>query len=649
MKALSLGQLYETIKLPVLEGLRLVGCAKHSAALQAVLIASLCGAIILLTVEPNLDRLSHFRPEQVELYAVKDSYPQRLAYLVFLGVLLAGAATARWWEGVIGRANFTAIALLALSILLAFATIPKMILGLAVGAIIVALLVWSSLLAHITALAVLCFYLFPVIFRPAVPDPAIFVWIDMHYAAVLGHGQRIAAGLKPYTETLPSYGLLPAMLMSLAPQGISFAWMVLLVQWSQVIFAFLMIVALRLAIGPHQRRLFWAAAAITLLALLPFLSTNGLPIWFPNQTGVRFLFLPIAMITVLLSFSKLNWGAALVFGAVGGLSVVHNVETGLMISAALGLTLLCGLAQASLRTILIAALSGLSGALAVLFATSVFVVMRTDSGYEELIAPILGLFKLFLGGFGGLKLRLTPVFVLILLHASYLVFIGVRAAFRREAPFDACLLFAASFILLWFPYYVNRPDAWNLWSFVAVYCVLLARTAILVPASRLPAGVASAILIAFSLMNLQTLLPLSMVNRSPPRGSTACLDGLFAPAALCLALRQRADYIRHVSSEDIVWLTHIPLQTMRMSGDVGRLQKIDFISLIISQQDFDTFIAALSRIRPAIILVDQPDSSLQVPDGMMKITEELLAALAGEYCHGDDADGWGVYRRCDVR
>jgi hypothetical protein len=525
---------------------------------------------------------------------------------------------------------------------------PRLIIPFALGAIIVGAVARFSALARIAAFVLFGFFLFPVVFRPAVPDPAIFAWIDMHYAAVLSHGERLAAGLKPYTETQPSYGLLPALLMSLAPHGISFGWLVLIVQWSQIIFGLLMLVSLRLAIGSRQQALFWVATTLTLLALAPFLSTNGLPIWFPNQTGIRFIFLPIAMITVLVTISDDSWRKALSFGAVGGLGIVHNLETGLIISAALGITLLFGLAKASIPIMVLASLGALCAGMSVFFATAAFMIMQTNAGYDELASPLLGFFSLFVSGFGGLHLRLTPPFLVILLHASYLVFRGADSAVRQKAPLDAGLLFPATFILLWFPYYVNRPDAWNLWSFVAIYCVILARLAALLPAWRLSTGVAAAILVAFSFTNFRTLLPWSLVHRSPPHGSTACLDGLHAPAALCSALRQKAEYIKHVSALNVVWLTHYPLQTMRMSGDVGRLPKIDFISLAISQRNFESLVETLKKKRPDMIIVDAPDPRLQIPAGMLRITEEVLAALAGEYCRGEQEKGWIVYRPCNI-
>ncbi|WP_374297313.1 hypothetical protein [Sphingomonas sp.] len=401
--------------------LRSLGDASHTAAMFAALAASIVAAAILMTMATDPGRFAHLRPEQIALYAVEDSLPQRRAYLAFLAILAVGALTAGWWEHRVGHLRAPTASVIALAVLTPIVTTPHGIVVLMTGAFIVALMTWSGLLARITALLVLGFFIAPIVLRPAVPDPAIFAWIDMHYAAVLSHGQRIASGLKPFTETLPGYGLLPALAMSMIPQGVSFGAMVHLVQWSQVIFACLLIMAIRVATAPGHTHLFWSASAITLLALVPFLSTNAVAIWFPNQTGLRFVMLPIAMLAVLLTIRGPNAQAAVAFGTIGGLSLVHNLETGLMISVALGATLVARLGQAPVRIVVVAGVQALTAAVVVLGLTAAFVVLRTGAGSEELVAPLLALFNLFLGGFGGMRLRLTPAFVLILLHSACIV------------------------------------------------------------------------------------------------------------------------------------------------------------------------------------------------------------------------------------
>jgi hypothetical protein len=108
--------LLNMLKSEMAAGSRLIQQADRKAAFITILLAGLCGGIILFVVDPSNDRLSHFRPEQIVLYAVKDSYPQRLAYIVYLAVLVAGAVTARWWEGALDK---TSVAVPSLFILAA--------------------------------------------------------------------------------------------------------------------------------------------------------------------------------------------------------------------------------------------------------------------------------------------------------------------------------------------------------------------------------------------------------------------------------------------------------------------------------------------------------------------------------------------------
>jgi hypothetical protein len=208
------------------------------------------------------------------------------------------------------------------------------------------------------------------------------------------------------------------------------------------------------------------------------------------------------------------------------------------------------------------------------------------------------------------------------------------------------LFFPASFILFWFPYYINRAAGWNLWTFMAAYCLILARTAALSRAAIPLAMFAATITMAGSMANFPLLFA-AVVKYNIPENSSNCLDGLVAPRETCALFRERAEYIKSASTERIVWLTHYPMLTMRMSGDPGKLLKIDFINLVITRREFDDLVASLRRMSPAAILVDSPsEPRLKIPEEMMRLTAEITNALAVEYCPSAEVAGWRVLRRC---
>ncbi len=79
------------------------------------------------------------------------------------------------------------------------------------------------------------------------------------------------------------------------------------------------------------------------------------------------------------------------------------------------------------------------------------------------------------GGFGGLKLQFNPLAMLILVHAAYVFSraLGFLVDSRSQAP-DIASASIATMLMVFFLYYVNRPDPWNLWIPTAMYSLLLA-------------------------------------------------------------------------------------------------------------------------------------------------------------------------------
>jgi len=67
------------------------GRVVDTSAVLAVAAAAAAEILVLFTVPRRPERLAHLLPEQVMFLGTFDSFPQSLAYMAFLGVLIAGS------------------------------------------------------------------------------------------------------------------------------------------------------------------------------------------------------------------------------------------------------------------------------------------------------------------------------------------------------------------------------------------------------------------------------------------------------------------------------------------------------------------------------------------------------------------------------
>ena len=455
--------------------------------LTIVIGASVSGFVVLLGSPQNSTWHTVFVPEQVTLLHMTDSTAQRMAYFVFFaGVGICSSLlpflTRMFSKLTAYQVSWTPFLGEVLAATLTILTWERPVL-IIFSVMLVALTVWAASYRHtlwairLSTLLVILLAIMPGVLCTPVPDPRMLSWIDFHYSVVLSQGDRLAAGRLLYVDNTPHYGVLIPVTIALIKRGsaaLTFGGLVRLVQVGQVfcLLAFLTAAWVRMRGAPAARRALGILLATLVVA--PWTSTVSTHIWYPNISGLRVLMLPVAVLVSEALVSTRFLTASALIGTTTGLALLYNLETGLAITAGLGLAWLLRSRSENRPRVLLSALVGIASTF---ILGGIFVAIYYQS-FGAWMWPISSDFLLAsVGGYGGLPLKFNALALLIVLHAGYVFSKSIYAIINRNSenrdPTSAAI---ATILLVWFPYYMNRPDAWYLWSYLGVYCLLILKS-----------------------------------------------------------------------------------------------------------------------------------------------------------------------------
>ena len=130
-------------------------------------------------------------------------------------------------------------------------------------------------------------------------SPGWIAFIETHYSLMPGAGARLGAGFTPGTDVKLWYGLLFPVIAAGVERlagPMSMAFYLTSIQWLQVGFAALAVVAYR----SWRPRDYWYLL-ISLMLLLPWLSTCSVGVYYPNHSAWRHLNFALAACAVIVS------------------------------------------------------------------------------------------------------------------------------------------------------------------------------------------------------------------------------------------------------------------------------------------------------------------------------------------------------------
>ncbi len=611
----------------------------------------------------NTNSIQAMLPEHVAMYAMVDSFPQRAAYKIFLCVIIGTTlintffnrtsndtlSSKKQWPALLGiLVLLSAIMSIWISNLdVQTNTFMAVIISIAIAACFSSLrwIAWTFI-AILTTCSILPGWLHT-------PEPVIssLKLFDQHYDAVIYRGRQLAAGHLFFVDVPPHYGMLWSTIIGIIAKKIqipSFASLIRLVQASQV----LCLAAFALAGWLRTRTIGNRTLAIVFLAaaIVPWLGTDSDSIWYPNQSGLRCLMMPAAICLSFLIGRTSATVASMLIGLTAGLALIANIETGVAVTASLGMAWLVQMRTEPLRIWLRSAIIGM-----VMFSGVFFTLAFTYHYFfgawplPSDKASLLTYLDAFTNNVGGLEIPFRPLVIVILMHAGYQFMVSLRCIFNKQliAP-DAMTITISTMLLIWFPYYINRPDDWNLWNFIAIYSLLLAPLLVCNRNSILPFIVASFIVIPITVRNI----PYFMVNPFNTNQwhtgyQEGCAGGLVLPKEYCTHLDKRAKTLQYFASKGTVaWSTALPVLTDQTSHTASLFWTGNLFSLSFTKTGLDKIVSKIKQGKIDYLLFDNPSDPFIMPRPEENaFNNRLFGELQNDYCtprlHGE----WLVAQR----
>ena len=655
---------------------------------------------------PVRDLSATFTPEMIEWLQMADSTAQRRAHQLTLVFLALGALAALWLharrpqslQGSAAAAIAQPLRLISrpgpLLFMLAGGTIlwlapERTVLAYGLLLVPVALIVryvrpsrlnkagWVALLIYFPLLMLPGLFLQPV--RQA--DP---IWLEWHYGATVGVGERLAAGMRLYGEIPHHYGLLLSMASGLVERHVA---ALSAGQYYRAIQALNLIFALLAGIAYWRwRRGSAIKVLVPLLLVLPFVHSQHLSLNFPNHSAWRFIGFPVAVLLLLTLGRARSERLPLLLGAIAAVALLFNLETGIALSCGLLIFLIARVGPAPFATWPGRAARFAFGLAAVVLV--VLLIYRVGLGTWAIpnsLSEVLGSISSFSAGYAGYPLSGDPLALVIFLHASYVVVYGaLRWRFGALRFASAFRMAIATTLLVWFAYYVNRPVSWYLWSSLFLYGFLLADFVDLrllrwnwtnVRRLRISAGVIVVALViipaviaenrlataklAWDLnIAVKTTVKCVILNSAPsisgcfPRNigaveSERMLSGIPLPGDLEALIKEKANYLQaQPDRHELVYFTVNSYFVPRLTGLYERrLGYRDAFTETITNRQMDELVAKLLALAPPRILFDAPDSLVfrdSYTEYPRRFYERLRARLQSEYRPTATEHGWLV-------
>ncbi len=301
-------------------------------------------------------------------------------------------------------------------------------------------------------------------------DDAHMAVANMHYSFIIGHADKLSQGDKLFEEVSPKYGMLITVFIAglekVKGHFLSLGNTMKMVQISEIVFLFF---AMHLYWRWSNRRILLCVIP-TLFLIKWFYSSSNIIIPM-NHSPIRTAGLTLAIFVLFLLRNASLWLLGTAGGCLMAIALLNNVESGLACSVGVSAFLFLrsrkygsNIFQNLFKLVLFAIFGFLLVWL--VFSLVCFVVLGVHFGIgglsEYLILPFHGA-----SGFWATPdpVGWWPIFMF--LHVSFGV---VYSAFSKRISFrEAYLCSIGVMFLVWFVYFINRPEPTYLCSFYFLY------------------------------------------------------------------------------------------------------------------------------------------------------------------------------------
>jgi hypothetical protein len=490
--------------------------------------------------------------------------------------------------------------------------------------------------------------------------------VQAHYAMVVAQGDRLAAGQRLFEELIPYYSiLLPVILGGWAQHvsAIDFGGYVSIIRWTQV--AYLTAFAVLYRKYAHG----WKLATLLAVAfLVPWFHFNQTGLSFPNHTTWRLLGQPVALLALFLVRRSCLKTASFVGGLACGTAILLNLETGICMTAAFlaYLWFRYGLfRKANLGSVFTAAAFV---ALGVVSTFSAFLLgARLLLGYWPNVACVPVLWKavslVSSTGYSGMKGAFHPLAALLFGHAAY-VLIATAMLARENLGFKQAFRAAvATAIVLWFAYYANRAEPWNLASYYGLYGFFLIdllqmlilrfrRGTSAIPHQLVAASVVALVIVpemAYTFRSIflpNYVLGLRVIAEGPVNKPARVVSGVYLEDDVARELETKAAFIKQASKDrPAMYFTANSFLIPKLSGVLPPVPFADTFTEVITKNDYAKLLSVVEQQSPDYIYFDAPGCKLIGLKGWQLYYDQLRRDLSTHYEKESETDGWEAWRR----
>lgn len=516
-----------------------------------------------------------------------------------------------------------------------------------------------AVVAMLAGLFFLMFYLVPFFFPLFIADTAFLANLELHYAMTVLPGFELGHGVQDGLIGKQYYGFSMPLLMagaSVLTGFIDAAWtrLIVSVKLLQLVAAGLLLWNLYLL----NKRHFLVLCVVT-FCMVSALTTVGIPVYFPNQAGVRYVPLLLGLL-FLTSQRNRKHPNPLLFAMVSGVLIAANPETGLVFFCGCMLFLAVTAMNAKgglLPAVTVVAMTGLLALACFAMAYKGLSLVLVKSAHPEFFSNL----RTFALGFGGTMSQPHVMAALVFLVGMHTLHRGfLKARLRLLTPIDAYQTAVGGIMVAWLLYYVAREDEWNLWfqSVLLIVCIAprLKNPLRFLSRRRSPAAVAIAatLVLAFTASSVTSV----MYNRSyleHIRFFTS-LPGVFTAFPHTEALyffhpADRAGYEAKmlyldaiVEKSDYLVLSNLPV-SVRMHGFNSNFPWYDLFGEINAPVKFENFVAWMHAFGPRYLVLDDDASSLSAKTPSHYAHYRYFLESLTEYTEVRRESGWVVYAR----
>jgi hypothetical protein len=490
-------------------------------------------------------------------------------------------------------------------------------------------------------------------------SPGTVAFIETHYSLMPGAGARLGAGFAPGTDVKLWYGLLFPVIgagLERLAGPMSMAFYLTSIQWLQVGFAALAVVAYR----SWRPREYWYLL-ISLMLLLPWLSTSSVGIYYPNHSAWRHLNFALAACAVIVSRHAVPERRWVVLGAVVALSSLVNPVGGLATTIA---TVVMLAAREPLR------LDWLRRALAyVLGAFIAVLAVFAVAGYfwaGTWVATPASLRQTPVGGglIGGTPVGSNaPLWAALwmFVHASAVLAAAAMVRARRVVgPDGGVRVFIACLLVLWLAYFANRPaNGWYLWTAMFLYTFLVPDLVAPLRKRGLRPGrtvlvlrpVAAVLMCAF-------LTPVAREGvreavegtkqRLGPVSDGALWSGVWIRADAQQLLTEKLDGIR-AHGNRVAYFGANTFTLPQASGLYVRVPVQDPYGETMLRSDYDRLLRALTELRPDVLLFEPEGSPFYYSPYHAAFFKRFTKDATAGYARVSSTRAWDVWQRVESK